>query len=42
MSNTVSLDAPLALFPDFPERLALWRAWWRFEAPRPLSPRLET
>lgn len=31
-----SFEKPLTFCPDFPERLARWEAWWRFEADRPL------
>ena len=27
---------PLAFCPDYPERVARWEAWWRFQADRPL------
>lgn len=29
-------DQPLTFCSDFPERVARWEAWWRFEADRPL------
>lgn len=29
-------DRPLTFCADFPERVARWEAWWRFEADRPL------
>jgi hypothetical protein len=30
-------DQPLAFCPDYPERIARWEAWWRFQADRPLA-----
>jgi hypothetical protein len=29
-------EQPLAFCPDYPERVARWEAWWRFQADRPL------
>ena len=33
---TTPYDRPLTFCADFPERVARWEAWWRFEADRPL------
>lgn len=33
---TTPYDQPLTFCPDFPERVARWEAWWRFESDRPL------
>ena len=30
-------DQPLAFCPDYPERVARWEAWWRFQADRPMA-----